>query len=549
MQFEIKAKDGLARLGVISVNNKKINTPVLLPVVNPHLQLISPKELQEEFGCEALITNAFILHNSKSRDEILKKGIHKFLDFDGVIMTDSGTFQQYSHGEVPFSNEETLEFQKKIGSDILTFMDVFTLPDDNRETVLNKVKETFERAKFAVDYDNVNCAVQGGLFLDIRKKNASELNKMNFKYYSAGGIVPLMENYNYEDLVKVILAVRKNLSSDRTLHAFGAGHPTLFPLLALLGCDVFDSASYAIFAKKGKYLTEFGTKDLDELNELPCVCPVCSAHKISEFDEKLLAKHNLWVLMGTIKKVRQAIHEGKLWELVDSFNVHPELSKAVKFIYKNSKVFFDSDPVRKRSTVYNLSSLSKLRPEILRAKKIIKDVFKCEKIPSPLKYTFPFNSYSFHFKFDEKKRSDEQWINDILSFQFRQKISLKGIVIERSKKTGAIRHVHKNNKLLMSLRAGSGLFSLNSDGAKELFSCVKNFHVVVSDDVSEFARNGKDVFSRFVVSAAGILSKDEVFVVNSKNELLAFGEAVLSGNEMLDFKSGSAVKVRKGFKQ
>jgi len=85
MSFEIKHKDLLARIGKLKTKSGILETPLLFPVINPSIQLISPTRLKEEFGFEAVITNAYIL-KKRFKNEPIKKGLHKFLDFDGSIM-------------------------------------------------------------------------------------------------------------------------------------------------------------------------------------------------------------------------------------------------------------------------------------------------------------------------------------------------------------------------------------------------------------------------------------------------------------------------------
>jgi 7-cyano-7-deazaguanine tRNA-ribosyltransferase len=85
-----------------------------------------------------------------------------------------------------------------------------------------------------------------------------------------------MENYRYDVLVDMIAAAKMNLPLERPLHLFGAGHPTMFALAVAMGCDLFDSAAYALYAREGRYMTESGTWRLGELDYLPCQCPKCA---------------------------------------------------------------------------------------------------------------------------------------------------------------------------------------------------------------------------------------------------------------------------------
>jgi len=116
-----------------------------------------------------------------------------------------------------------------------------------------------------------------------------------------------MESYRYADLVDVIVASKKGLSPAAPVHLFGAGHPMMFALAVALGCDLFDSASYALYAKEGRYMSVRGTSHLDKLQYLPCSCPVCSstdAEELMKSDnrEELLARHNLYATFAEMRK-------------------------------------------------------------------------------------------------------------------------------------------------------------------------------------------------------------------------------------------------------
>ena len=101
--FEVSDMDLAGRLGTLKVNGRKVRTPELMPVVNPN-KLVSPhsvppKELLEEFGFGMIITNSYIIGRTEElRTAALAKGLHSMLDFDGLIMTDSGTFQSFIYG-------------------------------------------------------------------------------------------------------------------------------------------------------------------------------------------------------------------------------------------------------------------------------------------------------------------------------------------------------------------------------------------------------------------------------------------------------------------
>lgn len=144
-------------------------------------------------------------------------------------------------------------------------------------------------------------------------------------------------------------------------------------------------------------------------------------------------------------------------------------------------------------------------------------------------------------------------IRGVADYQFGrgvgEKLFPENVEIAYSKRTGRIRYVYLNGKRLATLRPTDGLFSLSIEGARRVIEngapakCI----VVVKNEVSKFVAEGGDVFAVHVIKADGeIRPKDEVIVVNEKGEVLAVGKAVLSGEEMTTFKTGVAVKVRRG---
>ena len=118
-----------------------------------------------------------------------------------------------------------------------------------------------------------------------------------------------------------------------------------------------------------------------------------------------------------------------------------------------------------------------------------------------------------------------------------------------SRRTGRIRHIYLGGRLLATLRPKDGMFSLTLAGAKRLLSGVDppRLWVRVSNDVASFVADGKSVFAKHVVAAdSEIRPEEEVTVLDEDGKLLAVGRAVLTGKEMLAFKRGVAVKVRRG---
>jgi 7-cyano-7-deazaguanine tRNA-ribosyltransferase len=290
MSFEIKEKDLLARIGKLKTKSGTVETPLLFPVINPNIQPVSPRKLKDDFGFEAVITNAYILRK-RFQNEPAEKGIHKFLDFDRVIMTDSGAYQILVYGEVDVNQAEIVAYQERIDSDIATILDIPTGWKVSREHAEQTVAETLQRAK---DFFKTKTRedilwvgpVQGGRHLDLVAKSAVEMGKLPFQIHALGSPTEVMENYRFDVLVDMIMTAKMNLPIERPLHLFGAGHPMMFSLAVALGCDFFDSAAYALYARENRYMTENGTWRLSELDYFPCQCPKCTSETPKEVMDK-----------------------------------------------------------------------------------------------------------------------------------------------------------------------------------------------------------------------------------------------------------------------
>ena len=380
MKFEIKKRDAAGRICKFTTKNGVITTPNLMPVINPNKMIISPKEMRKLFGTEIIITNSYIINkNEKLRKIALEEGVHKLVDFDGAIMTDSGTFQSYVYGDIKIDPIEIVKFQRDIGSDIGTILDIFGTPDQNRDEAEKAVKETIKRAKDSICEKKdmfLACTVQGSLYTDLRKKCAEKLSKLDSDFFPIGGVVPIMENQRYTDLVNCIISSKQGLNPSKPVHLFGAGHPLTFPLAVALGCDFFDSSAYAKYASDGRMIFPWGTEKLDNLSEIPCCCPICSSYNIDELrklDKKdlviQLAKHNLYISYSEIKKIRAAISGGWLWELVERrASNNPYLLESLKILEKNEyKVWLEQfEPVSKKRAVFYSGDHTIHRPIISR---------------------------------------------------------------------------------------------------------------------------------------------------------------------------------------
>jgi 7-cyano-7-deazaguanine tRNA-ribosyltransferase len=378
--FEQRAADGAGRLGRLTVPSADatVETPALLPVVNPNVQTIDPSRLADEFGAQALITNSYIIRESGDlHDAALDRGLHDLLGFDGPIMTDSGSFQLAEYGEIDVTTEEILAFQRDIGADIATPVDIPTPPDVDRERAETELAETQSRLEVAAEFDAgemlLTGPVQGSTFPDLRERAGRDARGTGLDVFPVGAMVPLLTEYRFADVVDLVVAAKRGLGVDAPVHLFGAGHPMVFALAAALGCDLFDSAAYALYAQDGRYLTVDGTEHLEDLHDLPCACPVCTGWTAEELqaapnDERrdALAEHNLHVSFAELRRIRQAIRDGDLFELVETrARAHPTMLDGYRALLDHADWLERFDPASK-GTFFHVSAESARRPEVLR---------------------------------------------------------------------------------------------------------------------------------------------------------------------------------------
>ena len=376
MSFETKEKDMLARIGKLKTKSGTVETPLLFPVINPNIQPVPPKKLKDDFGFEAIITNAYIL-KKRFQNTPIEQGLHKFLSFDGAVMTDSGAYQILVYGNVEVSQAEIVAYQESIGSDIATILDIPTGWKVTKEHAAKTVTETLKRAKAFFQTKTREDIlwvgpVQGGRHLDLVAKSAVAMGKLPFQIHALGSPTEVMENYRFDVLVDMILTAKMNLPIDRPLHLFGAGHPMMFSLAVALGCDFFDSAAYALYARENRYMTENGTWRLSEMDYFPCQCPNCTNQtpqevmaKTPKERETFLAEHNLHVCKAELNRIKQAIRDGRLWEHLEMrAHAHPALLTAIKKLTAYGDFIEKHSPTTKRSGLFFFNSVGLARPEV-----------------------------------------------------------------------------------------------------------------------------------------------------------------------------------------
>ncbi|MFB0551363.1 MAG: tRNA guanosine(15) transglycosylase TgtA [Nitrososphaeria archaeon] len=376
--FEVVHKDLMGRIGLLHTHHGAVETPLFLPVISPTRQIVKPREMKEQLKCKAVITNAYLLLK-RGFSKSVSQDLHQRVDFDGVIMTDSGAYQLLEYGRVHTDAEEIARFQEDIGSDIAVVLDVPT-GDVDREQAAETVKKTLANSRKTLEVVSHSRTlwvgpVQGGSHIDLLEYSARESSKMGFDIHALGSPTVLMERYLFSPLVDMICAAKMNLPIERPLHLFGAGHPMMFSLAVALGCDMFDSAAYSLYAKNDRYMTARGTIKLIDVRDFPCFCRVCS-HILPkelkdlkpELRERMLALHNLHVCFEEIRRIKQAIFEGRLWELVElRARSHPSLFRGFARAVRNADYMEMSEkntPVSKRRGIFLLDNVSLNRPEV-----------------------------------------------------------------------------------------------------------------------------------------------------------------------------------------
>ena len=655
--FEIKAKDMRGRVGVLKTKHGNVKTPALMPVIHPRKQAIDVKK----YGADIVITNAYLIYkDDELKQKAIDEGLHKLINFNGPVMTDSGSFQLSVYGDVEITNEEVIEFQELIKTDIGTSLDIPTAPFVEREKAESDLEITLERAKEAVEFKKendiemlLNSVVQGSTFMDLRQKCASELSKLDADLYPIGAVVPLMESYHYKELVDVVMNSIMYLPDNTARHLMGAGHPMIFALAVAMGCDLFDSAAYILYAEDDRLLSTRGTFKLENLQEMPCSCEVCSKYTPDDLRampkeqrRDLIAQHNLHVSFAELRLIRQAIYEGSLMELVEErCRAHPALLDAVRQLANYSDDLEQYDPRSKKSAFFYTGSESLGRSEVLRHQQKLLEMPKKRDLvvlpPSRKPYSkfisgklgefyicgsqhdfdpentdfmvldvpfglipleidevyplsqsaapkirdkdsvdfvnnfladfsenyeqvlihsriikdFDMGLYNKFIGSDEIRyqKDDIKKIKAIADYQFGngagEALFTGNINIEKSKKTGKIRHIYDGKVLIVNMRASDSYLVLSKEGAKRLHNAMpypKN-RVVVNKDSEPFALDGKSVFSKFVVECdENIRTRDEVLIVNEEDKLLAYGKSLLSAVEINNFQSGQAIKTRKG---
>ena len=376
MSFQVHSKDLLGRIGTIKTKSGAFATPHMFPVLDPNHRILG-KEFFDRVGIHAVMTNAYLL--KRGRQGLDPVDVHGTLDYSNTVATDSGAYQILEYGHVGVTPEEIVAYQEKINTDIGVILDFPTGFKSDPSRARWTVDETVRRADQALEVITRKDIlwvgpVQGGVHLNEVERSARLMAKRDFDIYALGSPTELMEAQRYDVLVDMIVAAKNALPRGKPFHLFGAGHPVLFPFLVALGCDLFDSAAYALYARSGRYLTPEGTLLLGDMVEFACPCPACVDTSPEELmksqdneGETRLVQHNLWTCFSELRRVREAIRKGRLWELLElRCQAHPALKECFTRISQYAEILERSTPAVKPHGIFYLGLSSDKRPEKLR---------------------------------------------------------------------------------------------------------------------------------------------------------------------------------------
>ncbi len=378
--FEIKDIDLAGRIGRLYTKHGVIETPAFFPVIDVLRQEVSVDEIRS-VGFNQVITNAYLLYRRFGNNI---NDIHEVLGFNGVVMSDSGAYQILHYGKnIPISQDEIINYQKKINVDIGVILDIPT-GRSSYDEAKRTVELTLQRAKEALELiDNDTLwvlPIQGGGYPDLVEFSAKKSSEIDYKYsiYGIGSPTVFLERYEYDVVLKNIILSKKYLKNGKPVHLFGAGHPLLIPFAVALGVDTFDSASYILYARDGRVFTEFGVDRIERVNRLWCPCNMFGKNYLTVDDllsknkkelVKILSIYNLCMIRKYIELTREAIQEGRLWELLQALSRHhPSLFDSFKVISDSSSSFLTRFSPRVKGVVRGIRIYDKydaLNPKIL----------------------------------------------------------------------------------------------------------------------------------------------------------------------------------------
>ncbi len=322
------------------------------------VKAVSSEEM-EEMGIKIILANTYHLY-LRPGHRIVEKlgGLHRFMNWDRPILTDSGGFQVYSLSKLRTISEEGVTFQshldgsthfigpkeamviqQALGADIIMSFDECAPYPADYEYVLNSVKLTSLWAKRCIDYKERNHQalfgiVQGGMYPDLRELSAVELTQMNFDGYAIGG---LSVGEDRDIRQRVIKETVEFLPTDKPFYLMGVGKPEDIIEAVALGVDMFDCVLPTRNARNGTLFTSFGQlaiknaryTDDDRPVDENCHCYVCTHYSRAYLRHLFMAKellayrlntiHNLYYYNRLMDDIRRAIRGGRWDEYRENF--------------------------------------------------------------------------------------------------------------------------------------------------------------------------------------------------------------------------------------
>jgi len=353
--FEVvaKSKKSKARVGKLTTPHGVVNTPAFMPIgTQGTVKTLTPRDLHE-IGAEIILSNTYHL-NLRPGPELIKEagGLHKFINWDKPILTDSGGFQVFSLAHmrkvtdagVEFTShidgskhfltpEKVLEIQSAFGSDIMMPLDeCVAYPCDKKtaeEALVRTTKWVRESKQYAASSEQEKGAlfgiIQGSTYKDLRKRSAEEIAALDFPGYAIGGLSvgePQAEMFEMLNIVTDVLPAKA------PRHLMGVGYAADILGAIKLGADLFDCVIPTRLARHGSFLTYEGKTSI-RLNkferDFTPIDPECDCYACRNFTKAyirhlfwareitamhLLTIHNLRFFMRMLVKVRQEIAAG-----------------------------------------------------------------------------------------------------------------------------------------------------------------------------------------------------------------------------------------------
>lgn len=362
VKYKLEKTSGKARAGVISTPHGEIHTPVFMPVgTQATVKTMTPEELKE-IGSEIILGNTYHLYLRPS-DELVAKfgGLHKFMNWDKPILTDSGGFQVFSLGDlrkikeegVYFSShidgskhfispEKSISIQNNLGSDIMMVFDECPPGLSERKYIIDSIERTTRWAKRCIeanknpDKQGLFAIVQGGIYEDLRDQSLDELSVMDesFSGYAIGG---LAVGEPREDMYRILDYITPKLPENKPRYLMGVGEPLDMLEAVANGVDMMDCVQPSRIGRHGTVFSKYGrlviknakyAEDPRPLDE-DCDCYACKNYtrgyirhlfKADEIlGQRLATLHNLHFLIKMMNGAREAILNGTFDEYKKDF--------------------------------------------------------------------------------------------------------------------------------------------------------------------------------------------------------------------------------------